>query len=169
VFLPPRLSYHVRCSLASLMVSHSSDALVTLTILSHDAPPPRLPSLRFSYHKAHHAVTMTMLALTGEPTCLCDGGEHASLCYHGGAHCKEFTKGCATPWDGTPTGSGGDLVSQRNPTCNSRQYAQHSFFTPFFTPCSQPFSTPLPRATCASARPPFELREALATAALRRS
>jgi len=90
-------------------------ALNLITAVGYDQP--------FAYHKAHHAVTMTMLAPTGEPTCLCDGGEHASLCYHGGAHCKEFTKRCATPWDGTPTGSGGDLVSQRNPTCNSRQYA----------------------------------------------
>ena len=77
----------------------------------------------FAYHKAHHAATLSMLAPAGMPTCACDEGEHATLCHHGGGDCYEFVKGCVGPWDGKDTSWGGDLLQQRNPTCNSRQYA----------------------------------------------
>ena len=78
----------------------------------------------FAYHKAHHAAVVSLLAPTGQPTCLCNTGTMHYLCENGGVHCMKFTKNCAAPWDGTPTGAGGVLLEpQHNPTCNGFQYA----------------------------------------------
>jgi len=78
----------------------------------------------FAYHKAHHAAVVSLLAPTGQPTCLCNTGTTHYLCENGGVQCMKFTKNCAAPWDGTPTGAGGVLLEpQHNPTCNGFQYA----------------------------------------------
>ena len=77
----------------------------------------------FAYHRAHHAAKLTMLAPAGNATCLCDAGVRGLLCATGGVNCTSFTKDCWGAWDGDPAGHGGDLLPQRNPTCNSEQYA----------------------------------------------
>lgn len=77
----------------------------------------------FAYHRAHHAAMLTMLAPTGQPTCLCDRGVVGQLCEHGGGKCTHFTKNCWAQWDGKASDGGADLLAQRNPTCNSEQYS----------------------------------------------
>jgi len=77
----------------------------------------------FAYHKAHHAASLTLLASDNQPTCLCDIGADHYICETGGVHCTRFTKNCLGAWDGKRTHSGADLLTQRNPTCNSGQYA----------------------------------------------
>merc|ERR1719262_1636630 len=57
---------------------------------------------------------------TGGNTCVCDMGADGQLCETGGTHCGQFKKSCAPP---PPHYPWGDLLAQKNPTCNSRQYA----------------------------------------------
>jgi len=69
----------------------------------------------FGYHKDHVAGVIS-LNDNGAPTCVCDHGATASLCETNGTNCRAFTKNCVAP----PAGS---LLEQKNPTCNSDQYA----------------------------------------------
>ena len=61
----------------------------------------------------------------GDPAYYPDAGTkvNGALCEAGGKHCRNFTKHCTPPWDGDPRHQGGDLLSQRNPTCKSSSYA----------------------------------------------
>eukprot|EP01083_Nonionella_stella_P275706 936556_1 len=75
----------------------------------------------FAYHKAHSNAQISFIMSTGN-TCVCDTGANGKLCQPDGTQCKTFVKNCVAasingslPW--------GQLVSQDNPTCNSRQYA----------------------------------------------
>lgn len=68
----------------------------------------------FGYHVAHAANTMT-LTTPNKPVCICDAGAAGKLCETNGTHCNSFIKNC----DPEPYG---DLLAQKNPTCNSRQY-----------------------------------------------
>lgn len=72
-------------------------------------------SQEFAYHKAH-ATSVVSLTTPGAPTCVCDLGANGKLCETDGSNCETFVKSCVPP----PAGS---LLSQHNPTCNSRQYA----------------------------------------------
>lgn len=69
----------------------------------------------FAYHAAHAMSTISVTAV-GEPSCLCDAGANGDLCHTNQTDCGSFTKNCVAP----PAGS---LLEQKNPTCNSRQYA----------------------------------------------
>ena len=80
----------------------------------------------FAYHAAHDAATVTFTATAGKPTCICDQGATGKLCSTGGTGCNSFVKGCVarSPDLGRAgTTPSGDLLAQRNPTCNSGQYA----------------------------------------------
>jgi hypothetical protein len=68
----------------------------------------------FDYHKAHDATEISVIAGSGA-TCICDTGAAGQMCEPGGVNCAQFTKNCVAE-------PGGDLLAQRNPTCNSRQY-----------------------------------------------
>jgi len=71
-------------------------------------------SQSFGYHKAHSVGVMS-LTVKNQPTCICEGGAIGKLCNNGGAGCDHFVKNCEpAPY--------GDLLTQSNPTCNSRQY-----------------------------------------------
>jgi len=70
----------------------------------------------FGYHKAHDAGTVTFTS-PGLPTCICDKGALGKLCGTNGTSCSAFTKSCLTH------AQGGVLGDQKNPTCNSLQYA----------------------------------------------
>ena len=72
-------------------------------------------SQTFAYHKAHSATVMPLLA-DNEPNCICDMGSTGMLCETNGTGCDTFTKNCVAP-------PAGELLAQRNPTCNSKQYA----------------------------------------------
>ncbi|KAK3083427.1 hypothetical protein FSP39_022315 [Pinctada imbricata] len=68
----------------------------------------------FAYHKAHSAGVMSLL-IPKEPNCLCEVGQTGYMCDTNGENCDNFVKNCvAAP--------AGELLSQRNPTCNSIQY-----------------------------------------------
>lgn len=69
----------------------------------------------FAYHKNHSAGVLPLLS-PSEPTCICDMGSTGSLCETNGTNCQTFTKNCVP-------GPAGELLTQRNPTCNSKQYA----------------------------------------------
>ena len=69
----------------------------------------------FAYHQAHMPATLSF-AQTGNPACVCDQGASGKLCETDGTGCDSFVKQCVARPDG-------DLLFQRNPTCNSRQYA----------------------------------------------
>eukprot|EP01084_Bolivina_argentea_P258906 436666_1 len=78
-------------------------------------------SQTFAYHKAHSNAQISFIMSTGN-TCVCDTGANGKLCQPDGTQCKTFVKNCVAasingslPW--------GQLVSQDNPTCNSRQYS----------------------------------------------
>eukprot|EP00441_Pelagodinium_beii_P019960 CAMPEP_0197660388 /NCGR_PEP_ID=MMETSP1338-20131121/50813_1 /TAXON_ID=43686 ORGANISM="Pelagodinium beii, Strain RCC1491" /NCGR_SAMPLE_ID=MMETSP1338 /ASSEMBLY_ACC=CAM_ASM_000754 /LENGTH=908 /DNA_ID=CAMNT_0043237725 /DNA_START=30 /DNA_END=2756 /DNA_ORIENTATION=- len=71
-------------------------------------------SQTFAYHQAHGPAEMS-LSSTGFPTCICDAGQAAKLCESGGTSCSQFVKGCVAE-------PNGDLLEQRNPTCNSQTY-----------------------------------------------
>eukprot|EP00325_Prymnesiales_sp_UTEX-LB-985_P010507 CAMPEP_0174696172 /NCGR_PEP_ID=MMETSP1094-20130205/2390_1 /TAXON_ID=156173 /ORGANISM="Chrysochromulina brevifilum, Strain UTEX LB 985" /LENGTH=884 /DNA_ID=CAMNT_0015892883 /DNA_START=17 /DNA_END=2671 /DNA_ORIENTATION=+ len=77
----------------------------------------------FAYHKSHSAAMLTLLSPEGMSTCLCDEGTIHSLCDTNRRSCQSWTKNCLGPWDGQPLHTGADLFTQRNPTCNSGQYA----------------------------------------------
>merc|ERR1711957_621624 len=95
-----------------------------------DPKNPEIPLLTavgaspvFAYHKSH-ANTLMTLTSTGSSTCICDSGAIGQLCQAGGTGCAAFKKGCVGPnvalnYTGA---SAGDLLRQRNPTCNSLQY-----------------------------------------------
>ena len=80
-------------------------------------------SQAFGYHKDHMATSLVLLAPEGEATCVCDGGTEGSLCGYNGTGCSRLAKSCRSPWDGVAGHSGGDLLAQRNPTCNGAQYS----------------------------------------------
>ena len=69
----------------------------------------------FGYHKAHTTGVLPLLASL-EPNCICDLGSTGTMCDDKGANCETFTKNCVPA-------PAGELLSQRNPTCNSKQYA----------------------------------------------
>ena len=72
-------------------------------------------SQEFAYHKAHSTGIMSLLS-DKEPNCLCEVGQTGYMCDNNGQNCDTFVKNCvASP--------AGELLSQRNPTCNSIQYA----------------------------------------------
>uniref|UniRef100_A0A7S4F885 Uncharacterized protein n=1 Tax=Chrysotila carterae TaxID=13221 RepID=A0A7S4F885_CHRCT len=81
-------------------------------------------SQQFAYHKAHHAAVVTLLSSPASShTCLCDLNLEGQLCENGGVKCFKFKRNCKKPWNGDEMSDGGDLLAQRNPTCNSRQYS----------------------------------------------
>eukprot|EP00052_Salpingoeca_macrocollata_P033565 m.8803 g.8803 ORF g.8803 m.8803 type:complete len:472 (-) comp5299_c0_seq1:43-1458(-) len=69
----------------------------------------------FAYHRAHSSDVLTVTAVD-QPTCLCNIGAVGQLCENDGKACEQFVKSCVAAPDG-------DLLTQRNPTCNSIQYA----------------------------------------------
>merc|ERR1712048_314271 len=73
-------------------------------------------SQAFGYHD-HHGPSQISLAAVGSAMCVCDAGSSGKLCQTNGTHCAEFTQNCFSE------AKGGDLLEQRNPTCNSRQYS----------------------------------------------
>mmetsp|Transcript_36428 Transcript_36428/g.67040 ORF Transcript_36428/g.67040 Transcript_36428/m.67040 type:complete len:907 (-) Transcript_36428:128-2848(-) len=76
----------------------------------------------FAYHKMHAPALIT-LTTAGSSTCVCDTGAAGQLCNTGGVGCNQFVKACVPPNPLNYTGaSAGDLLAQRNPTCNSKQY-----------------------------------------------
>mmetsp|Transcript_19740 Transcript_19740/g.44426 ORF Transcript_19740/g.44426 Transcript_19740/m.44426 type:complete len:904 (+) Transcript_19740:70-2781(+) len=71
-------------------------------------------SQTFDYHKAHGPLKVSLTAV-GTATCICDAGVVGKLCQADGTNCAQFTKNCwAAP--------NGDLLTQKNPTCNSKTY-----------------------------------------------
>jgi len=80
-------------------------------------------SATFAYHKAHGPAQISLTAI-GSSTCVCDTGLAGKLCETGGKNCGQFVKNCvhqnAQNWTGVESG---DLFAQKNPTCNSAQYA----------------------------------------------
>merc|ERR1712232_1390965 len=70
-------------------------------------------SQEYAYH-ANHGDGEVSLSSVGTPECICDQGTTGQLCETGGINCKSFTKNCVAD---------GPLIAQRNPTCNSIQYA----------------------------------------------
>ena len=99
-------------------------------------------SQAFGYHglNGHDALTLSFTGTTGGATCICDLGESGELCWNpavvngSGAYgapttgngCGAFKKSCVArqPEEGKAgTTPSGDLLFQRNPTCNSGQYA----------------------------------------------
>merc|ERR1712008_481753 len=51
----------------------------------------------------------------------CNLGSVGELCEEGGKNCRPFVKNCAPP-KGVGNAPWGDLVTQKNPTCNAAQY-----------------------------------------------
>lgn len=71
-------------------------------------------SQEFAYHRAHGPTEISVTAV-GTATCICDQGQVGQLCGPDGSGCDQFVKAC------NPSPQG-DLITQQNPTCNSRQY-----------------------------------------------
>mmetsp|Transcript_107539 Transcript_107539/g.335282 ORF Transcript_107539/g.335282 Transcript_107539/m.335282 type:complete len:685 (-) Transcript_107539:95-2149(-) len=71
-------------------------------------------SQAFAHHRAHGPAEVSLTS-TGTATCVCDVGSEGSLCDANGQNCDQFTKNCV------PEPSG-DLLQQKNPTCNSGTY-----------------------------------------------
>ena len=69
----------------------------------------------FAYHKAHENGMLSFANPAGQPTCICDRGSGGELCEYDGTGCGTFVKACVAE-------PNGDLLQQRNPTCNSKQY-----------------------------------------------
>lgn len=69
----------------------------------------------FEHHKMH-AISFIVLLDEDQPNCVCDLGTTGQLCDTNGTHCQSFIKNCVPA-------PAGELLSQKNPTCNSRQYA----------------------------------------------
>ncbi|XP_045180973.2 uncharacterized protein LOC123540207 [Mercenaria mercenaria] len=69
----------------------------------------------FAYHKDRTAGVLSLLA-KAKSTCICDIGRINQLCETNGTSCDSFIKYCVPP-------PAGDLLRQKNPTCNSKQYA----------------------------------------------
>jgi len=78
----------------------------------------------FTYHTAHEALTLSFAKAVGT-TCVCDGGISGQLCATNGTSCNKFTKSCMarSATLGAKGEDSGDLLVQRNPTCNSAQYS----------------------------------------------
>ena len=72
-------------------------------------------SQMFAYHKVHTTGVLVLMA-NDAPNCICDVGSIGKLCHTNGTSCSTFTKNCLPP-------PAGELITQRNPTCNSIQYA----------------------------------------------
>lgn len=72
-------------------------------------------SQMFAYHKNHSNGMLPLITSDGS-NCICDMGSIGTLCETNGTGCDTFTKNCVGP-------PAGDLLAQRNPTCNSKQYA----------------------------------------------
>ena len=70
----------------------------------------------FAYHVAHDASVITVTT-PGVATPVCDTGGEGKLCSYGGVGCGSFTKNCLSH------SKGGDLLAQKNPTCNSNHYS----------------------------------------------
>ena len=71
----------------------------------------------FAYHAAHMPSVLSLVAADkGAHTCVCDSGQHAQICDGDGDECDNFDKNCIA----APAAS---LLEQKNPTCNSEQYA----------------------------------------------
>ena len=68
-------------------------------------------SFVFAYHKEHDSDKI-LLTEQNKPTCICQKGIKGELCNPNQQNCGQFTKNCQQ-----------DLVSQKNPTCNSVQYS----------------------------------------------
>ena len=96
-------------------------------------------SQAFTFHTAKEALALTFTAESG-PTCVCDLGETGALCWNKdvvngsaawgapatGNGCDNFKKSCVArtaEMGKAGTTPSGDLLFQRNPTCNSGQYA----------------------------------------------
>jgi hypothetical protein len=60
---------------------------------------------------------VTLLEADGSPMCLCDAGFTGKMCDQDGNNCQDFVRDCVSEADG------GDLLAQKNPTCNSATYA----------------------------------------------
>ena len=83
----------------------------------------------FAQHKTHDSLTVSLMEPAGA-TCVCTTGLTGELCGGanntvGGLACGKFQKNCA-PHSATLGAKGeasGDLLAQRNPTCNSAQYS----------------------------------------------
>lgn len=71
-------------------------------------------SQAFGYHKDHSSGVLALLS-QAEPNCVCDLGSTGTMCDANGTNCETFTKNCVP----SPAG---ELLTQRNPTCNSKQY-----------------------------------------------
>jgi len=85
---------------------HKDQTMSLITAVGH--------SQTFAYH-AHQGPANISLTSVGTATCICDLGSSGQLCEAGEKNCGQFVKNCvAAP--------AGDLLSQRNPTCNSKQY-----------------------------------------------
>ena len=69
----------------------------------------------FAYHKNKTSGVLALMAKDA-PNCICDMGSIGKLCETNGTSCDTFTKNCVPA-------PAGNLLSQRNPTCNSIQYA----------------------------------------------
>jgi hypothetical protein len=70
----------------------------------------------FAYHAGHQAAKLTFTA-RGVPTCLCNDGGEGQICEAGGTQCRPFVKNCLSRADG------GDLLAQKNPTCDAAHYS----------------------------------------------
>jgi len=66
---------------------------------------------------------MSFSPLVG-PTCICNEGESGMLCDTNFTGCNKFTKNCVgrSPTLGNKGEASGDLLADRNPTCDSGQY-----------------------------------------------
>eukprot|EP01044_Picomonas_judraskeda_P015568 COSAG03_NODE_2629_length_2580_cov_9.033857_3_plen_193_part_01 len=78
----------------------------------------------FAQHWVHDSLTVSLMEPTGA-TCVCTTGTTGQLCGPNGTSCGKFEKGCAphSPTLGNKGEASGDLLFQRNPTCNSAQYS----------------------------------------------
>merc|ERR1740130_2679884 len=71
----------------------------------------------FAYHAGHAPAVISLAGPPGTSTCICDVGTTGQMCEPGGVDgCIDFVKECLA----APNAS---LLEQRNPTCNSKQYA----------------------------------------------
>ncbi len=90
----------------------------------------------FMHHKDHQRRQLVFLSTARDgtttkqdSTCMCgEGGASSSsaMCDFEGQNCDRFVKQCASSCDGYEPGKGkdcGSLLEQKNPTCNSKQYA----------------------------------------------
>ncbi|VDI62037.1 Hypothetical predicted protein [Mytilus galloprovincialis] len=69
----------------------------------------------FAYHKVHTTGIIALIT-SNEPNCICEVGETGMMCDNNGSNCDHFVKNCVPA-------PAGELLSQRNPTCNSMTYA----------------------------------------------